>query len=146
MQNHNKPRILIVAFICAGIVLLSCCGRKQKNIFQFSDESISSTAKLSLPIIKGLAAHTTINGYSISWFEVKIDNAATQLIGYNVYRLVRTNIIPKHPLNNKPLKEPLFLDTKKIDSNKPAYYLVRGVFCAHKKIIEGPASNIVQAK
>lgn len=139
------------------IVLLSMCscGRKQKNIFSFGDQDLPRINKLVLPAVRGVTAEKKQNGTLVTWFALDLPTTpvpttpylcAKYFAGYNVYRLVRTNIIPKHPCNKKPLKVTTFFD-KKIPKNiTHVYYLVRAVFVYNKASTEGPTSLIVQLK
>jgi len=134
-------------------ITLCSCGRKQKNIFSFENQEFHRVNKLTLPSVHGVTAKKTPQGNLITWFALQLptssSNPATKYLcsqyftGYNVYRLVRTNIIPKQPCNKRPLKNTNFLDSKKVKINKPIYYLVRAVFTYNNAIVESPTSHIV---
>lgn len=118
------------------------CGRKIRNIYSFDEQENRRINKLSLPIVQGVAAKKTPHGNLISWFAIDVPQDKN-FAGYNVYHLVRTNIIPKHSCNKNPLQTTTFLDSKKHHTKKPGYYLVRAAFTHNDSIIEGPISHIV---
>jgi hypothetical protein len=143
--------------ILAFLILLSICscGRKQKNIFSFTDQDLPRANKLAFPAVKGIKVYKKHPGAIVTWFALDLPTTPSptspffcqkNFVGYNVYRLVRINIIPKHPLNRHPLKTTEFFDKKLPRNNKPAYYLVRAVFIYNNAPIEGPSSLIVQLK
>lgn len=136
--------------------ILSCfcaCGRKQRNIFLFDNQDIPRANKLTLPAVKGVKVREKSHGALVTWFPLDIPStcAATNpyycdkcFAGYNVYRLTRTNIIPRHPQNKRPIKATEFFDKKIPLNKKNLYYLVRAVFICNKTPVEGPVSLIVK--
>lgn len=145
----NKHIILILV-ICTNFC---ACGRKQKNIFSFDNQETQKISKLDLPAVKGVKAKRHPLGAVITWFDLNLSATANpqapylcckNLAGYNVYRLARTNIIPRHPCNKRPLKITTFVDKKLPQGKRNIYYLVRAVFSYNQTEIEGPTSLVVK--
>ena len=69
-------------------------------------------------------------------------------LGYNIYKLVHSLIVPKKPLNKFYIKETTFLDKNiRIEKGKSCdCYLVRAVFKINDQIIEGPSSQVICVK
>ncbi len=156
-HNHCKKKrpFRYVFYMAAGlfIFMFSGCGRKQKNIFSFDKQEQIRLNKLSLPAAQGVTAKKTPHGNQISWFALELPQrpapetpylCAKHFLGYNVYRLVRINVIPKHPCNRKPINQTSFIDRRRPKKKQPLYYLVRAVFTYNKNITEGPTSLIVR--
>ena len=127
---------------------MNSCGRKQKDIFNFSKQKIQKINKLVFPPIKGAHATLIPQGIQLTWYPVKTDQLKkvpykTQLIGYNIFRLTRYRFVPKKPLNKTPITKEEFLDTINKVHKKTYCYFIRGVFQVEKKIIQGPGSQIV---
>ena len=149
----STKHILVVSLIILFGMLLTSCGRKQKNIFSFSHDNIPIVNKLSLPVVRGVTIQKTKAGNLINWLTPDLSkipqeksllfnkNLAHCFTGFNIYRLVRNNIIPKHPINNKPITTTNYLD-KKASHQKQTLYLVKIVFSINQQLIEGPASAI----
>lgn len=150
-MNSSTPSKYIFA-LCLIILLgifLPTCGRKQKNIFSFSQEDVPVINKLSLPVVRGITIQKTKDGALITWLAPNLSHMQQEtnkslsdlFIGFNIYRLVRNNIIQKHPINKKPVTKTEYLD-KKVFNKKQNLYLVKIVFSINQQTIEGPASAI----
>jgi hypothetical protein len=149
----NGQKLLGITFVL--IISISSCGRKQKNIFFCEEQNLPRANKLALPTVRGVAVHQKANGYLISWQEPLIPSTPTPSMpylctqcfaGYNVYRLVRTNIIPKNSCNEKPIRTKKIFDQKLHCKNRPTGYLIRTVFFYDNLLVEGPNSLIVRTK
>lgn len=132
----------------AFLLLFSGCGRKQRNIFHFPENEPIVFNKLDFPVVKQVKVTQTTQGNKISWQAIKpqqfkVKECPCSVQGYNVYRLVRTSIIPKQPLNKKIIEKTMWLDTTMPKNTKQAFYLVRALFMVNDRIIEGPISLIV---
>lgn len=123
------------------LLLLSSCGRKNNNFFVFTKkEKPQKINRLTLPVVKGLKiTHHENHTVTLAWYTVKHEN----VIGYNLYRFVRTAFIPRKPLNKKPITQETFTETipKSIRDHKICY-VIRAVFLIQNKIIEGPTSKV----
>ncbi len=128
------------------------CGRKQKDIFYFPESKpVVKVNKLSLPYVKHVNVEKNKDGNKISWQPVLSEKKEEQLLGYNVYRLVRASIVPKKPLNKIVTTDNVFLDKSifQKDYEEQKYcncYMVTAVFDVHDKVLEGPSSQIVCEK
>ena len=146
-------RLLGITFV---LIICTCgCGRKQKNIFFCEEQSIPRANKLILPTVRGVVVQPKADGCLISWQKPTIPSipklstpylCSQCFVGYNVYRLVRTNIIPKNSCNAKPIQIRKFFDQKPPCKNRSTDYLVRTVFLYDNLFIEGPNSLIVRIK
>ncbi len=151
-QLNNLTWCFLMFF---GLLTLCSCGRKQKNLFSFGEQEAPRINKLALPAVKGVTAEKKQNGALISWFALDLPQTGAietpylcskYFAGYNVYRLVRTNIIPKHPRNKQPIKATEFFDKKLPQKKTATHYLVRALFIYKNISIEGPTSHIVELK
>ncbi|MFA5075209.1 MAG: hypothetical protein WC436_03850 [Candidatus Babeliales bacterium] len=148
-----KKLILIFVFL----FFFTSCARKQKDIFYFPQKEPSiKPSKLSLPYVKQIKIEKTKTGNNIFW-KANLDKKALnnlekkgyKFIGFNIYKLVRESIIPKKPINKKPIKNYNYLDKsaliKKIQEEVEykKCYIIKIVFFFDKKIIEGPTSQII---
>lgn len=154
MNGTIQVKCILALFLMILLgICLATCGRKRKNIFSFSNDNMPVVNKLSLPVVRGITLQKANNGYLINWLMPDLSqvlqeksllfkkNLASCFIGFNIYRLVRNNIIPKHPINKKPITTTEYLD-KKAPQKKQTLYLVKIVFSINQQIIEGPASAI----
>lgn len=152
MIYQTLTRTTIISLWFTILLSLLACGRKQKNIFTFADEGVPQINKLSLPVIRGVNITKTTQANTITWLTPDLTKPFVNqsipnkkfsdfFVGYNIYRLVRNNIIPKNPLNKKPLTTTTYTD-KKIKHTKRSFYLIKTVFVINKQTIEGPASAI----
>jgi len=129
----------------------SGCGSKQRNIFAFPEKAALTLHKLDFPVVKNVQVEKTSAGNKISWRPVDSqpviqDGHTSTFVGYNVYRLARATIIPKKPINKKPIITTSLIDVIKTRKNQPvqpAWYLVRALFTINNQSIEGPISRIV---
>ena len=151
-MTHRQTIFTAGKLLFTLVILFSACGRKQKNIFSFADQNIPQINRLGLPVVRGVSATHTGHTNMINWLTPQLatpftaqqlsnKNFSDFFIGYNVYRLVRNNIIPKMPLNKNPLKTTFYID-KKIKHHKRYFYLIKTVFVINKQTLEGPASAI----
>lgn len=154
LRLYHNPifRLYFFVFLCC---LLCSCGRKTKNIFVFDNPNELHINKLALPAVQGVSAHKDPGGTLISWFALPLPLVPSPttpylcsscFVGYNVYRLVRTNIIPKHPRNRSPIQTTTFLDLHRPSNKKQNLYLVKAVFMHKGSPIEGPISQIISVK
>lgn len=135
------------------VLFFSGCGKKQKNIFDFTQKKPNSKInKFELGFIKGIEVKKNDSGNLISWNKFKTQKKyINNFKGYNVYRLVRSSIIPKKPLNKKPLNNLNYLD-KEIFSisndftQKNYCYAVKPVFIIENKFFFGITSQIACTK
>ncbi len=150
-----KPHQYIIGLLLMLTIGICGCGRKQRNIFSFDGKELPRVNKLALPAVSGVSACKKEHGALVSWFALNLPTTADPatpyfcskyFAGYNVYRLVRTNIIPKHPRNKNPLTTTEFFDKKMPRKNKTHYYLVRAVFIYNDTSTEGPTSLIVKLR
>ncbi|MCF7799749.1 hypothetical protein K9M16_01995 [Candidatus Babeliales bacterium] len=132
------------------------CARKQKDIFYFPQKEISiKPNKLSLPYVKQIRIKKDKTGNNIFWktnFDKDILNTLEKngykFIGFNIYKLSRASIIPKKPINKKPVNNYNYLDKSVlIKKNKEEIkykncYVIKIVFLFDKKTVEGPISQI----
>ncbi len=148
---------IIVFFLI--ILFVPGCGRKQKDIFNFPEEKpVVRINKLSLPSVRGVSITKTAGGNKVSWRSVlgpesflvastEDNQPEKELLGYKVYRLVRSSIVPKKPVNKNLIAETEFLDTQILHEDfndvPPYCYMVRAVFKISDQIVSGPASAIV---
>lgn len=147
-RKPKKTTLSQISTLLFCIVLMSSCGKKQKNIFNFSRQEIQKINKLVFPPIKGARATHMPQGIQLTWHPIKTVQLKkvpykTKLIGYNVFRLTRYRFVPKKPLNGTPVIKEEFLDTINKAHKKTYCYFIRGVFQVEKKIIQGPGSQIV---
>ncbi|MFH1461334.1 MAG: hypothetical protein ABIF12_00080 [bacterium] len=140
----------ILKYLFLFLVLLSGCGKKQKNIFDFYDKKVvSKVNKFNLGFIKGTNAKNTVSGNLITWNFLDISSEYKKsFVGFNVYRLVRSSLIPKKALNKKPLIQNQFLDKEILslssELKQESYcYAVRSVFFIEDKFVFGAISQIV---
>ncbi len=144
MNLRNKiPQLLLLL----PLILLTSCGRKQKNIFDFATVvPPKKVHQLELPAIKRIKLIVDESGNTISleWRHDQtghtIVNSDIHFLGYNVYRFAIDTFIPHHPINKHPIKEKRFTTTVKQQAHR---YIVYPVYEYHHKIIEGPSSKIV---
>ena len=66
-----------------------------------------------------------------------------KILGYNVYKFLKTRFIPKHPINKKPIPNNSFLDTTSESTKNHFCYAVRAVFLIDNKELEGPLSQVI---
>lgn len=137
-MNLQRCSILLILVLCC----LPACGRKQRNIFNFSEKNTTKINKLSLPAVKGVQVQKNNSSNLVKWLPV---DSSMKLLGYNVYCLVRGSFAPKKPLNKQPVNQTHFTDTA--PGNKyPNCYFVVPVFSENDQIFEGPISQIICAK
>ena len=138
-KNHNLYILKLLALL--ALLELSGCGRKNNNFLVFENkEKEVKVNKLTLPSVRNISLTGKPHETIISWD--KIDNAAPNggtLIGYNLYRFIKTAFIPKNPINTQIIKKNYFVDFY-LDNS---CYTVRGLFKIGGKLVEGPASKIV---
>lgn len=145
-----NTRILLLSIF---LFLLPACGKKQKNIFNFSHNKKSlKISKFDLDFVKNITITKTCNGYFLSWQKIAFkSNDKIIFVGYNVYRLVRSLIIPKKSINSIPIKDTIFLDKKilylsKEFLQKKICYVVIPIFNIDGQIMKGLVSQIICAK
>lgn len=130
------PLLLIII-----LLLLTSCGRKQRNIFSFPQEEQKKISVFDFPCVKGMNVTKTNQGNKIQWIALKEEGVSEKkFLGYNLYRLNTQGFIPKKPLNASPLKNNEFFDKQKLETQN--LYLVKAVFMSNGKIIEGLSSQI----
>ncbi len=135
-----KPVVYIPFFF---LIFLSGCGRKQPTIFNFEEaKKILKVDKLELPAVYILQPLKTREAVLLMW---RMDSSPANLIGFNVYRFERGNVVPIHPLNEKLISNFEYWDYFFDDfyKRRSYCYLVRPVFRIEEKFIEGIASKIV---
>lgn len=144
-MQRKQSNVLALAFL---LIFFAGCGRKTRNIFAFDEHAAPRISKLSFSAVQGVVAQRTPQGNLIRWVALEVPKnpqptapyfCVKNFTGYNVYRLVRTNIIPKGPRNKHPIKDTSFLDRHA----HAGYYLVRAVFTCDHAVTEGPVSHIV---
>ena len=136
------------------LFLLSSCGKKQKNIFDFTKEKERyKINKFDLGSIKNLQVKKTESGNFLSWksIDFKESNSKIKFLGYNIYRLVRALIIPKKSINNIPVQDNFFLDKEifnipKDQKQKNYCYIVVAIFDVDGIKTKGPLSQVICAK
>ncbi len=157
IMKKSCVKKLVMFFVV--ILLAPGCGRKQKDIFHFPEKKIVvKVNKLSLPAVRGVTVTKTVEGNRISWRTVlgaekflvakaSINEAERELVGYDVYRLVKASIVPKKPLNKFVIQQTEFLDTQILEEDfiepPPYYYIVRAIFKVSDQIVQGPASQVM---
>ena len=149
----NTSRYLNIKCFFRIILLLlffSGCGKKQKNVFDFTKKKVvAKVFKFELGFVKGVQVKKTDQGNLITWNVLDVSPKYEKyFVGYNVYRLVRSSIIPKKSLNNKPIIKNELLDGEVLSLSdefklKSYCYVVRPVFLIDEKIIFGAISQIV---
>lgn len=143
MKRIYLINILLLIFLCG-------CGKKQKNIFNFSKKPKNQKInKFRFGFIKGIDVKKTgSKGNLITWEKLKIPEAYNDsFIGYNVYRLNKFLLIPKKPINNKPILKTSILDKEVLflspDSMQDYYcYIIYPIFLINNKINYGAASQV----
>lgn len=144
----------ITNYIILFLLLLSGCGRKQKNIFNFSEkENLKKVNKFDLGFIKGIQVKKTDLGNLITWNSLYKEKKELKrsFLGYNIYRLVRSSLVPKNPLNKKTIIQTMFLDKEVLFissylKQKRYCYVLRSVFLIEDKIYLGLISQIICTK
>ena len=139
------PRCIILF-----LLLLSGCGRKQKNIFVFAEKkTIHRVDKFDLGFIKGIQVKKTDQGSLITWNSLESEKSEYKkdFIGYNIYRLVRSSLVPKKSLNKKPIIQTSYLDKEVLllssDLKQKSYcYVLRPVFLIEEIIYLGVISQV----
>ncbi len=139
-----------IIFFLILLFFLSSCGKKQKNIFDFTPKKEHfKVNRLDLCSIKNLKIQKNEFGNFISWKDVdyKSSNSKIKFLGFNVYRLVKSLIIPKKPLNDSYIKNNFFLDKEvlklpKDQIQKNYYYVVNAIFDVDGVIVKGPLSQV----
>ncbi len=132
------------------LLLLSGCGRKQKNIFDFTEKkTVHRVDKFDLGFIKGIQVKKTDQGSLVTWDSLDAEKKIykNDFIGYNIYRLVRSSLIPKKSLNKKPIIQTTFLDKEVLllssDLKQKSYcYVLRPVFLVEERIYLGTISQV----
>lgn len=140
----------ILRYLFLFLVLLNGCGKKQRNIFDFSEKKVDfKVNKFNLGFIKGIQVKKTHLGNLITWNFLDISSEyKDDFIGFNIYRLVRSSLIPKKTLNKKPIIQCQFLD-KEILSLSSEFkqefycYVACPVFFIEDKFVFGAMSQIV---
>jgi hypothetical protein len=142
----HKLLVISITFL----LLITGCGRKQKNFLIFPDEVPVKINKLDLPTVRGVVVQKVDPGLYISWLPLfsnktprHIKKFESNFVGYDVFRLANANIIPKRPLNEKPSTANYFIDAK-IKHCCQDYYTIQPVFKFDKQILHGPSSQIVK--
>jgi hypothetical protein len=140
----NKIYLIFILIFC-----FSGCGKKQKNIFDFTQKKINPKInKFELGFIKGITAKKTTSGNLITWNKLKTNKKhINNFKGYNIYRLVRSSIIPKKSLNKKIIENTNYLDQEIFllpdDFKQKNYcYVIKPVFFIENKIFLGITSQI----
>lgn len=141
----------IIRFVILFLLLLSGCGRKQKNIFDFTEKkTVYRVDKFDLGFIKGIQVKKTDQGSFITWNSLVSEKKEYKkdFIGYNVYRLVRSSLVPKKSLNKKPIIHTNFMDKEVLllspDLKQKSYcYVLRPVFLIEEQIYLGAISQVV---
>ena len=144
----------ITNYIVLFLLLFSGCGKKQKNIFNFSEKKpINKVNKFDLGFIKGIQIKKTDLGNLITWniLDKEKKEFKKYFLGYNIYRLVRSSLVPKNPLNKKPIIQTMFLDKEILflssDLKQKRYcYVLRSVFQIEEKNYLGAISQIICTK
>jgi hypothetical protein len=147
MERHTH-KLLVISIVL--LFLTPNCGRKQKSFLIFPDEVPVKINKLDLPAVKGVVVQKVDAGLHVSWLPlfsnktpIHIKKIESNFVGYDVFRLAKANIIPKRPLNPKPITENYFIDPK-IKSKYQVYYTIQPVFKFDKQVLHGPSSQIVK--
>lgn len=143
-----------ITFLFIFLILLSACGKKQKNVFDFSTKKeFFKISKFDLGFVKNLIVTKTDQGYFLSWQKLssKYKDDRVNFLGYDIYRLVRSLIIPKKSVNSFPIKDTTFLDTEILSLSKEFLpvkicYVVVPVFSVDGRIVKGLISQIICAK
>jgi hypothetical protein len=138
-MNLKTCSIAIVLGVC---LCLAACGRKQRNIFNFSEKNTIKINKLTLSTVKGVQVQKNKDSNLVKWLPLK---TPMKLLGYNVYRLVRGSFASKKPLNKEPINQTFFTDTKP-GKKYPNCYFVVPVFSEQNQVFEGPISQIICAQ
>ncbi len=144
----------ITNYIVLFLLLFSGCGKKQKNIFNFSEKkTINKVNKFDLGFIKGIQIKKTDLGNLITWniLDKEKKEFKKYFLGYNIYRLVRSSLVPKNSLNKKPIIQTMFLDKEILflssDLKQKRYcYVLRSVFQIEEKNYLGAISQIICTK
>lgn len=124
------------------LVSFVSCGKKKKDVFSFGKKTQKAKPGLRIASVHGGTAVRHGRNVVISWQEVTVLPRSVQTLhGYNIYRLRSWGIIPKSPLNKKPVKQTFFID-KKPPKNEQCY-VVRPVIQEGTEYIAGPASKII---
>jgi len=140
-MRHQKLHIIFIVLVFC----FSSCGRKQRNIFNFSETNKLKINKLTLPAVKGVKVKKINNENVVEWLEVKSNDKDMKLLGYNIYRLTRGYFAPKKPMNSKIITGNIFVDQHP-KSNYPNCYFVTPVFSKQDQFFEGPISQIISIK
>lgn len=142
-----KNRNLIYSLLTI-LLFFTSCGRKQKNIFYFPEtKTVEKINKLDLPATKILSVKKINNYNEIIWQKVKSNNdflkeKNIKFIGYNIYKLVNSSIVPKKSLNTKIIIQEKFLDKNLNIKSKEDSYIVRTIFKKNNKFLLGPTSQV----
>ncbi len=139
-------------FFLIFLFLLSSCGKKQKNIFDFSKKrKVIKVSKFSLGCVKNLKIEKVTPGVKLSWskFLFNSDNNDISFVGYNVYRLSRSGILPKRPLNSILIQNNFFYYDFHSDKSmcndfiqKEQFYVVVPVFKVDNRFVNGLLSSV----
>lgn len=126
-----------------AVFLISACGRKRKDLFLFEKSSLKPQFIRRLDTVKQVTAQVEDDGsILLRWVRPVIqENESETFVGYNVYRLRSWGIIPRQPLNKKPLKDEFFKDNHVLKNEK--CYAISMIFTQKKISYEGPVSRIV---
>lgn len=141
----NSATRLTIFTLFLGLIL-SSCGRKQRNIFFFPEKEPVRINKLSLPVVRGLSAQLSDKKIMVSWLPI---DATTTLpdhisfVGYSVFRLTKGYFVPKQPIHKQPITTTFYSDGNLPKKDFSFCYMVRTVFMINDQISYGPASNIV---
>lgn len=137
---YKRFYFLILFFLFFG------CGRKQKNIYNFSDKTKKiKINNLSLPAVQNLSLKKISLGILVLWNplekeNIKLKEGEAHLLGYDIFKFKKSGFISKKPINK-------FICTKNnfVDQNfeESFYYLVRAVFKIQGQIIYSPSSQII---
>lgn len=125
------------------ILFTAGCGRKRKDFFVFETNGVKPRSLRRLETVKQVVAVTQPDGFVLlKWVKPTLQLYDSEMFaGYNVYRLRSWGIIPRKPINKKPLIEEFFIDKHMV---KNEYcYAVSMVFTQKKEASEGPLSKIV---
>lgn len=134
------------------ITFFVSCGRKQKNIFYFPENKyLEKINKLDLPATKILSVENFGNYNKITWQKVNLNSnflkeKNIKFLGYNIYKLVNSSIVPKNCLNKEIINQDFFYDKKINKILAEDSYIIRTIFKKNNNILNGPASQVFSIK
>jgi|GEM_PF-1459816 hypothetical protein len=151
IRSLTKHPVVTGCLVIFMIIVTPQCGKKKKNIFSFNEhQKKEKINRLSLPSPQNIKYEENENGIFITWKKINKENIPTfqnentpKILGYNVYKFLKTRFIPKHPINKKPIPNNSFLDTTSESTKNHFCYAVRAVFLIDNKELEGPLSQVI---